>query len=94
MNTLPRDKQIQVIQALVEGYSIRSIERMYDVHRDTIMRLMVRTGQNCMTIMDDLIRDIPAGTFQCDEIWTFVGKKDKRLNGDITEYVWELSALL
>ncbi len=79
MNTLPKDKQIQIITALVEGCSIRSIERMYDVHLDTVMRLMVRTGDHCMTLMDDLMRDIPAGTYQVDEIWTFVGKKDKRL---------------
>ena len=32
---LPRDKQIQIIKAIVEGVSIRSIERMTDVHRDT-----------------------------------------------------------
>ena len=82
MNRLPREKQIQVIQALVEGCSIRSIERMYDVHRDTIMRLMVRTGDHCMSLMDDLMQDIPVGTYQCDEIWTFVGKKDKRLRPD------------
>ena len=80
MNRLPRDKQIQIINALVEGCSIRSIERMYDVHRDTITRLMVRTGQNCMSIMDETIRDVPAGVVQCDEIWTYVRKKDRRLN--------------
>ncbi len=80
MNRLPRDKQIQIINALVEGCSIRSIERMYDVHRDTIIRLMIRTGQNCMSIMDDVIRNVPAGVIQCDEIWTFVRKKDKRLD--------------
>lgn len=79
MNVLPREKQIQVIQALVEGCSIRSIERMYDIHRDTIMRLMVRTGDHCMTLVDDLIQDIPAGTYQVDEIWCYVGKKDKQL---------------
>ncbi len=82
MNRLPKIKQIQVINALVEGCSIRSIERMYDVHRDTIMRLMVRTGDHCMSLMDDLMQDIPAGTYQCDEIWTFVSKKDKRLRPD------------
>ena len=80
MNRLPRDKQITIIKALTEGCSIRSIERMYDVHRDTVMRLMVRTGQHCMTIMDDVIRNVPAGVIQCDEIWTFVRKKDRRLN--------------
>ena len=57
MNRLPKNKQIQVISALVEGCSIRSIERMYDVHRDTIMRLMVRTGDHCMSLMDNLIKE-------------------------------------
>ena len=79
MNVLPREKQIQVITALVEGCSIRSIERMYDVHRDTVMRLLVRAGDHCMTIMDDLMHHIPAGTYQVDELWCFVAKKDRQL---------------
>ena len=54
MNVLPRETQVQIITALVEGCSIRSIERMYDVHRDTVMRLLVRTGDHCMTILDDV----------------------------------------
>lgn len=44
MNIFPHEKQVQIVTALVEGGSIRSIERMYDVHRDTITRLMIRTG--------------------------------------------------
>jgi hypothetical protein len=35
MNKLPMDKQTRVIGALVEGCSIRSIERMTGIHRDT-----------------------------------------------------------
>lgn len=37
-NVLPIDKQIAVIGALAEGSSIRSIERITGIHRDTIMR--------------------------------------------------------
>ena len=37
-NVLNTDKQIAVIGALAEGSSIRSIERITGVHRDTIMR--------------------------------------------------------
>ena len=44
MNRLKREKQIQVISMLCEGSSIRSIERVLGVHRDTIMRLAVRVG--------------------------------------------------
>jgi len=44
MNTLSRDQQIQVIGALTEGLSIRAIERMTGIHRDTIMCLGARVG--------------------------------------------------
>jgi hypothetical protein len=36
-NVLPIDKQIAVVSSLCEGSSIRSIERVTGVHRDTIM---------------------------------------------------------
>jgi hypothetical protein len=39
MNNLSRDKQIDIIAALTEGMSIRAIERLTGVHRDTIMWL-------------------------------------------------------
>ena len=41
-NVLSKDKQIAIIGALAEGSSIRSIERLTGVHRDTIMRLHMR----------------------------------------------------
>jgi hypothetical protein len=41
-NLLNTDKRIAIISALSEGSSIRSIERMTGVHRDTIMRLGVK----------------------------------------------------
>ena len=47
-NILPIDKQIAAIGALAEGNSIRSIERMTGVHRDTIMRLGIRVGQSIL----------------------------------------------
>jgi len=44
MNVLAKDKQITAIAGLAEGASIRSIERITGVHRDTIMRLGVKVG--------------------------------------------------
>ena len=51
MNKLKIDKQASVISALVEGNSIRSTERMTGVHRDTIMRLLVKIGDGCSVIL-------------------------------------------
>jgi transposase len=58
-NVLGTDKQIAIIAALAEGSSIRAIERMTGVHRDTIMRLGVRVGQGCATLLDEKMRNLP-----------------------------------
>jgi hypothetical protein len=59
-NILSTDKKIAVIGALAEGSSIRSIERITGVHRDTIMRLGVKVGQGCTALMDTKMRNLPA----------------------------------
>jgi IS1 family transposase len=82
MNRLSEEKQEMVIKGLVEGTSIRSIERMTGVHRDTIMRLMVRVGQHCERLMNDSMRNLKCKDIQVDEIWCFVGKKQRHLTAD------------
>lgn len=80
MNKLSRDKQVQVLSALLEGCSIRSAERLTGVHRDTIMRLLVRAGRHCYLLMDKQNRNLQARRIECDELWCYVQKKDKRLS--------------
>jgi IS1 family transposase len=74
-NVLNTDKQIAVIGALAEGSSIRSIERITGIHRDTIMRLGVKVGQGCTALMDAKMRNLPCERIEMDEIWGFIGKK-------------------
>jgi hypothetical protein len=74
-NTLPKDKQIQVTAALAEGNSIRSIERMTGIHRDTIMRLGVKIGQGCARLLDEKMRNLDCHRLELDEVWGYVGKK-------------------
>jgi IS1 family transposase len=82
MNALSTDKKTAVIAALVEGNSIRSIERMTGVHRDTIMRLLLAIGKNCAGLLDSKMQSLPCKLVQMDEIWTYVGKKEKRVTSD------------
>lgn len=79
MNRLNLDRRTQVIGALVEGNSIRSTERMTGIHRDTIMRLLVEVGTGCADLMDEKMRELPCQRIQCDEIWSYVGKKQRHL---------------
>ena len=53
MNRLSIEKQILILQSLCEGNSIRSIERITNTHRDTIMRLLVSVGTKAQEIMDN-----------------------------------------
>jgi len=76
-NVLNTDKQIAIIGALAEGSSIRSIERITGVHRDTIMRLGVRIGEGCANLMDGVMVGLPCTRLEVDEIWGFVGKKER-----------------
>jgi len=80
MNVLKADKQLAIISALVEGNSIRSIERMTGVHRDTIMRLTVRVGERCQEILSERMRGLECRRVQVDEIWTYCYKKQARLS--------------
>lgn len=80
MNVVPKERQIQVLSALVEGNSIRSVERMTGTHRDTIMRLLVRAGEGCARLLDEKMVDLPCRYVQVDELWTFCLKKQRRLS--------------
>jgi IS1 family transposase len=79
MNILKIEKQEAAIAALVEGSSIRSVERMTGIHRDTIMRLMVRTGEKCAEIHDQRMHHLKCKRVQVDEAWCYVGKKQRHL---------------
>jgi IS1 family transposase len=81
-NVLNLDKQIAVISALAEGSSIRSIERMTGIHRDTVMRLGVKVGKGCAMLLDSKMQDLDCHYLQMDEIWGFIGKKEKHTHID------------
>ena len=95
MAALSIDKKTAIVGALVEGASIRSVERMTGVHRDTITKLVVRMGKACDRLADDHIRNVQCEQLQLDEVWSFVGKKrnhvrytdDPRKVGDFWTWV-------
>ncbi len=78
-SVLRKDKQISVLHHLVEGNTIRSSERLTDVHRDTIMRLLVRFGGKIQAMMDqrlflpvlDVNTCVPA-FLAFDSVWRLV----------------------
>src|SRR5216117_3388364 len=77
MNQLPVNKRVQVISALVEGNSIRATVRMTGASKNTVAKLLVELGQACSEYQDKVFRNLNLKRIQCDEIWAFVGCKEK-----------------
>jgi IS1 family transposase len=71
MNRLSTVKRVQIVKALVEGNSLRSITRMVGVSINTVTKLLVDLGAACEAFHDTHVRNVPAKRVQCDEIWTF-----------------------
>jgi IS1 family transposase len=95
-NILDKTKQVAIISALAEGSSIRSIERITGVHRDTIMRLGVRIGKGCAGLLDEKMRNLSCQQLQFDELWGFIGKKEGHVRpGDDPQYgdAWTFCAI-
>jgi IS1 family transposase len=79
-NVLPRAKQIMVLKCLVEGMSVRGTERLCDVSRETVLSLLVRVGDGCARLLDAMLRDLACERVECDEVWAFVQKKQRRVS--------------
>jgi IS1 family transposase len=79
MNRLTREKQAQVIAALVEGCSVNSAARMTGVTKLTILKLLAALGNACADFQDKTLRNLKCKRIQVDEVWQFVYSKQKNV---------------
>ena len=73
------EKAELVLKLLLEGNSVSTVERVTDVHHTTILKLLVLAGEKCERIMAEKIRNVEVRDVECDELWAFIGKKQKRV---------------
>jgi IS1 family transposase len=88
MNRLSPEKRRQVIACLVEGNSIRATVRMTGVAKNTVAKLLVDLGTACSVHMDRTMRDLSCERIQVDEIWAFVGAKQKNVTPEKADAGW------
>jgi IS1 family transposase len=91
-NILKTEKKVAVISMLAEGASIRAIERITGVNQNTIMSLARRVGDACKRIMDEKMRGLTCKQIEVDEIWGFIGAKQKNAQragayGDVWTFI-------
>jgi IS1 family transposase len=83
MNRLAAKKRTQVISALVEGCSIRSVVRMTGVAKKTVMRLLVEAGAVAADYQYRVFRNLNCQRIQVDEMWAFCYAKAKNITPEI-----------
>lgn len=88
MNRLSTAERARVMASLVEGNSVRATVRMTGVAKNTIVRLLMELGEVCSKFQNDTIRNLKTRRVQCDEIWSFVGAKEKNVTPETKAAGW------
>jgi len=83
MNKLSTQRRVQVISALVEGMSIRSIVRMTGVSKNAVVKLLEDVGNASAIYQDKVFRNLTCKRIECDEIWSFVHAKERHLRPEL-----------
>jgi hypothetical protein len=83
MNRLNSSTRAAVISALVEGCSIRSTARLTGVSKPTVLKLLVEAGAMASKIQDEMFRNLTCKRIQVDEMWAFIGAKQKNVTPEI-----------
>ena len=84
MNRLPHHKRKQILHMLVEGSSIRSTARVVGAAVNTVVKLMLDTGEVASSYHDLHVRNLTPTRVECDEIWSFCYAKDRNINEAIS----------
>ncbi len=77
-NVLPFAVRVRVIAHLVEGVSIRATGRLCGADKDAVMNLGVLIGLACILLHDKLVRGVRCALLECDEVWAYVGRHERR----------------
>src|SRR5687768_1370464 len=88
MNRLTMAKRVAVVAALVEGNSIRATSRMTGVCKPAILKLLADIGPVCAEYHDRTVRGVKCERIQVDEIWQFVGAKQKNASYEKQDQGW------
>ncbi|MBS1842737.1 MAG: DDE-type integrase/transposase/recombinase [Acidobacteria bacterium] len=83
MNLTPLAKRAQILGLLVEGMSLRAITRVADCSINTVTKLLVDVGTACAGFQNEALRNLPCKRVQCDEVWSFVGAKQKNVPAEL-----------
>jgi transposase-like protein len=84
---LTEEQIILICKLLVEKNGIRAIERIMEIHRDTISSLIEDLSIHAREVSEFLIKNIGLSQIEVDEMWSFVKKKKRKLTKEMIEQI-------
>ncbi|HVZ94006.1 MAG TPA: IS1 family transposase [Phycisphaerales bacterium] len=80
MNRLTTADRVRIVACLTEGCSIRSTCRLTGFSKKAVTQLLCDIGQACANFHSGHVVNVEARRVQADELWCFVGAKDKTIS--------------
>ncbi|MDB5953993.1 IS1 family transposase [Ramlibacter sp.] len=84
---------MQILNALSEGMGTNAAARVTGKSKNTILKLLADVGEACALYQDRVMNNLSCKRVQVDEIWSFVGPKQKNVTekhpityGDVYTY--------
>src|SRR6266542_2359725 len=79
MNRLSTEQRGRIVGCLVEGMSIRATVRVTGAAKNTVVKLLLDLGAACSEYQDGALQNLTCKRVEVDEIWAFVGAKQKNV---------------
>ena len=77
MNRLTTQERARILTVLSEGVGINAVCRMTGASKNTVLKLLADVGEACSLYQHRVMRNLQCTQLQVDEIWSFVGMKQK-----------------
>ena len=82
MNRLTTKSRVAILTALSEGMGINAACRITGASKNTVLKLLADVGDACALYQDQAMRNLTITKVQVDEIWSFIGAKQKNVPAD------------
>jgi IS1 family transposase len=82
VNRLSAERRAQILAALCEGSSVNATARQSGASKVTILKLLAEIGDACLHYQRATLVNLPCEKIQCDEVWSFVGCKERNVPRD------------
>ena len=65
----------KIIRTTAEGVGVRATARILELDKDAVNRVILKAGEHCMRVLDNLLVQLGLTEIQLDELWSFIEKK-------------------